>query len=343
MNTLNRALLVAIATGLVAGSPVTAQIQNPIQAAQEAFKKALEAEKAKRAQQPPSPAQPSPAPVPPPAANSANTDCCTPESLSRLAASVGFLDIVGVKLGMTLEQAVAALKANPKLVIEVHDMEIEAGGKMGRRPRLILAHLPAGGRNPELWGNLDGSHEAIGVRMTAPPGPMVVELVSRYVSFANDAPVAATTLLEALRKKYGPESEDQDRRQLNWVYDLTGKLLGPPTPVQRRCLQGQIGEIRSGSGDNQPGKLQPRFNQDWPAPGQSFDDSTARCRAYVTVTAQVLHRSPTERVGDVWTTLHSMGLEHDSLAIAAAFIKRENENLIKQQEDAAAKRAPPKL
>lgn len=345
MNILKRALLVAIAAGSVVGSPVTAQSRNPIQAAKDAFKKAREEEEAKRAQQPPRPQQPTPAPVSPAAAAAATGDCCSAESLSRLAASVGFIDIVGVKLGMTLEQAVAALKVNPKLVIETHDMEVTAGGKTGRRPRLILAHLPAGGRNPELWGNLDGSHEAIGVQLTAPPGPMVVEMISRYVSFGSNAPVAASTLLEALRKKYGAESEDVALAELHWVYDTTGKLLGPPTQVQRRCLQGQMGEIRDGSGLNQPGKLVSGFNEYTPTFGQfpGFDEYSAKCGPYVTLTAKILHRSPTEQVGDMWTTLASPGLAHNSLALAAAFIKRENANLIKQQEDAAAKRGAPKL
>lgn len=343
MNILNRALLVAIAAGLVVGSPVTAQIKNPIQAAKDAFKKAREEEEAKRARQPPRPQQP--APVSAAAAGAATADCCSPESLNKLAASVGFIDIVGVKLGMTLEQAVAALKVNPKLVIDIHDMEITAGGKTVRRPRLILAHLPAASRNPEAWGNLDGSHEAIGVQLTPPPGPMVVEMISRYVSFASNAPVAASTLLDALRKKYGPESEDQGLVQLNWIFDTTGKLTSPPAELQRRCLQGQMGEIRGGGGDNQPGKLAAGFNEYTPRFGQfpGFDEYSAKCASYVTLTAQILHRSPTEQVGDIWTTLHSVGLRHNSLALAAAFIKRENENLLKQQEDAAAKRGAPKL
>jgi hypothetical protein len=349
MHMLNRVLLVAIAAGLVMGSPATAQIKNPIQAAKDAFKKAKEEEEAKRAQQrpqqPPRPQQPTSAPASAAAAGGATADCCSPEALSKLAASVGFIDIVGVKLGMTLEQAVAALKANPKLVIEFHDMEIVAGGKTGRRPRVILAHLPAASRNSEFWGNLDGSHEAIGVQLTAPPGPMVVETISRYVHFATNAPVAASTLLDALRKKYGPESEDQGLAQLMWIYDTTGKLLGPPTDVQRRCLGGQMGEIRSGSGDNQPGKLAAGFNEYTPTFGQfpGFDEYSAKCVSYVTLSAQIQHGSPTEQVGEISTTLHSVGLKHNSLALAAAFIKRENENLIKQQEDAAAKRGAPKL
>jgi hypothetical protein len=63
MHMLNRVLLVAIAAGLVMGSPATAQIKNPIQAAKDAFKKAKEEEEAKRAQQRPQ------QPPRPPAAN----------------------------------------------------------------------------------------------------------------------------------------------------------------------------------------------------------------------------------------------------------------------------------
>ena len=63
----------------------------------------------------------------------------------------------------------------------------------------------------------------------------------------------------------------------------------------------------------------------------------------VVVRAQILHRSPTELVSDFWTTMASVGLKHNSLSLTAAFIKRENENAIKQQEDAGARRAAPKL
>ena len=200
MKILSRVLVVAIAAGWVFGSPVNAQIKNPIEAAREAFKKAREQQKPPQKPAPASPAPGSPAPSSSAAASGASADCCTPEALGKLAASVGFVDIVGVKLGMTPEQAIAALKAaNPKLVIDIHDGELTAGGRVIRRPRLVLAHLPAGGRNPVLWGNLDGSHEAIGVQLTTPPGPMVVEIVSRYVSFPNAAPVAASTLVEAHR------------------------------------------------------------------------------------------------------------------------------------------------
>ncbi len=352
MKTFGRVLFVAMAAGWVLGSPVTAraraaQIKNPIEAAKDAFKKAREQEEAKRRQQPPRPQQPTQAPVSPSAPGAATAECCSPEALGKLAASVGFIDVVGVKLGMTLEQAVAALKAsNPRLVIDPHDGELAAGGKVTRRPRLILAHLPAGGRNPALWGNPDGSHEAIGVQLTTPPGPMVVEMVARYVSFPSSAPVAASTLIEAHRTKYGQESIDDSGQSLGWIYDLTGKLLRNPTQAQTNCIgRPQINtEIRGENAENSPGKIFGGLEyKTWSNQTIGYDQNSARCVSYVVVRAQILHRSPTELVNDFWTTIHSPGLQHNSLALTEAFVKQANENAIKQQEDAGAKRAAPKL
>src|SRR5262249_10532056 len=48
------------------------------------------------------------------------SDCCTPEATSKMAASAGFVDILGIKPGMTAEQAIAALKAvNANMKIEI--------------------------------------------------------------------------------------------------------------------------------------------------------------------------------------------------------------------------------
>ena len=48
------------------------------------------------------------------------SDCSSPEATSKMAASAGFVDIVGIKPGMTGEQAIGALKAvNPNFKIEI--------------------------------------------------------------------------------------------------------------------------------------------------------------------------------------------------------------------------------
>jgi hypothetical protein len=280
----------------------------------------------------------------------ATAENVSPEALSKLASSVGFVDIVGVKLGMTVEQAVAALKAaNPKLVIDIHDGELTAAGKVIKTPRVILAHLPAAARNPAAWGNLDGSHEAIGVQLTTPPGPIVVETVLRYVSFPSSAPVAASTVIDALRKKYGPESTDHaSSSALGWIFDSAGGHLGSPTREQIDCMgpsgaQIRSGDIRGGNGLNEPGKTIPGLEYLASNRATDFDRFPVRCLPYVVVNAQILHGSPTQLVGDFWTSIHSVGLEHNSLLLTAAFVKQATENLIKEQEDAGKTRAAPKL
>jgi len=37
-------------------------------------------------------------------------DCCSPAAMKQIATSLGFIDIVGIKLGMTPQEAVAAIK-----------------------------------------------------------------------------------------------------------------------------------------------------------------------------------------------------------------------------------------
>ena len=107
---------------------------------------------------------------------------------------------------MTLDQAAAAIKAgNPALQIDIHDSDIRVflgTDKQVQVHRGLVAHTPRG-RNPSFYFGPDGAFEAIGVQVAYPPGPQSVEIVTRYINFANNAPVARATILGALRQKYG--------------------------------------------------------------------------------------------------------------------------------------------
>ena len=342
-------MLAALVAAWMVGSSAPVRGQNPITAAKEAFKKAREDAKRPAAPaQPVEPAQPAQSAQRPAAAAGASmADCCSPEAIGKLASTVGYVDIVGVKLGMTMEQAIAALKANnPKLVIDVHDAEITAGAKQGRRPRVILAHLPAAGRNPDLWGNLDGSHEAIGVQLTAPPGPLVVEMVIRYVGFASNAPLAPPNIIEGLRKKYGTEPwNNPGAQRMGWIFDPAGKPL-TPNPQQQYCIESpQIaligGDIRGIDSATAAGRVFGSVN-DHATSGSSIELHT-KCAPYLVVRADIdPGRQPNTAQG-FWTMIHSWALVHNSLTLTAAYIRGEAESQIKQQEDAASKRAVPKL
>src|SRR5215510_16598396 len=118
------AVMIALAVG-VTGHRVTAQ------SVLDRIKKAAEdAQKAGQKQKPP-PTQPASQPQTPtqpasqPQANAAGgvptlDDCCSADALKKIAAASGFVDIVGIKLGMTPEQAFAAVKAfNAEMKIDV--------------------------------------------------------------------------------------------------------------------------------------------------------------------------------------------------------------------------------
>jgi hypothetical protein len=103
--------------------------------------------------------------------------------------------------------------------------------------RGLIAHT-ARGRNPDFYGGPDGSYEVITVQVAFRPGPQVTEIVSRYINFPINAPVANANILEALRTKYGKETMlDENTNTLSWLYDSSGKLLnGTPDIDKTNCM-----------------------------------------------------------------------------------------------------------
>ena len=161
----------------------------------------------------------------------AGDDCCSPAAEKKIADSLGFVDILGVKLGMTPEQAFAAIKAsNPKLKIDIINARMEPGdapGTFKRVPHWAVAHTVGVQKNPlspvpfELG---DGSADEIVMQFTTPPNPPLVALITRTVTFPVGQFVVVSTLIQALQKKYGQENVPRAGARY-WVFDNTGKLL----------------------------------------------------------------------------------------------------------------------
>ena len=257
MNAFSRVLTVAIAAAWVFGAQATAQSKNPIQAAKDAYKKAREEQQAKKPQQPPAapstPPQTAPTSQPSnPASTSAaqpggaSGDCCSPGALKTIASSAGFLDIVGIKLGMTPEQAFAAVKAfNGQLKIDIVNARMEdPSGPLGnftRVPQYAVAHTVGLRPNPNfpaLFAGADGSSDVIVIEFTIPPSPPLVGKIVREVTFPQRQPVVASNLLDALRKKYGQESSQGNYS--TWVFDSAGKPVSRPLRgPEALCLPGQ--------------------------------------------------------------------------------------------------------
>jgi hypothetical protein len=363
MNALGRVLIIAIAAGWVCEPPLTAQSKNPIQAAKDAYKKARE-EQAKKSQ--PQPAAPPQTPQTSQPSNPANTsaarpqaasgDCCSPDALSKIASSFGFLDIVGIKLGMTPEQAFAAVKAhNGQLKIDIINarMEDPDGGYSGsftRVPQFAVAHTVGLRPNPNfpaLFVGADGSSDVIVIEFTIPPSPPLVGRIVREVNFPRTQLVVASNLLDALRKKYGQES--LTGIGTSWVFDSAGKLLSRPLQGdERNCLPNGARFGWSGMPQAQD------MASDYPTQlsvahlesvGLGAGETSSACRPFGIVEAYPFGQStaPNQQLGSMTVLVQSPALLYGSGKAAYDWLKARGDAKTKRQEDAAKARSAPKL
>ena len=364
MKILSQVLFVAIAAGWVFGGPVTAQSKNPIQAAKDAYKKAREEQEAKKPQQPPAapPQTPqtsrpsTPANTSPARPDAASGDCCSPDALRKIASSFGFLDIVGIKLGMTPEQAFAAVKAhNGQMKIDIINARMEDpdgaySGSFTRVPQFAVAHTVGLRPNPNfpaLFVGADGSSDVIVIEFTIPPSPPLVGRIVREVNFPRAQLVVASNLLDALRKKYGQES--LTGIGTSWVFDSAGKLLSRPLQGdERNCLPNGARFGWSGMPQAQD------MDRDYPTQlsvahlasvGLDAGETSSACRPLGIVEAYPFGQStaPNQQLGSMTVLVQSPALLYGSGKATHDWLKARIDARAKQQEDAAKARSAPKL
>lgn len=143
-----------------------------------------------------------------------STDFGTPEATAKIAAKAGFLDIVGIKLGVPFKAAVDAVKAhNPNMKLESQaKLEFEA------LPGVALTPVFASTKNVNQAS--DGGAEYVGVLVTTQPNDAFVYGVWRDFWFGKqEGRPPVDTIVNGLRKKYGPESVRNEETLLLWLYD----------------------------------------------------------------------------------------------------------------------------
>lgn len=138
------------------------------------------------------------------------------------------LDVVGIKLGMTVADAMRALKAdNPRMTLTPTSRALE-----GFASPLVFEVL---GNEPVTAGpnfTTARAGEALEILFTLPPGPEVVWGLQRNYHFATGERPSMEATIGALLKKYGPasmapSSDPRDRtKNIAWVYDAQGRPLG---------------------------------------------------------------------------------------------------------------------
>jgi hypothetical protein len=187
-------------------------------------------------------------------------------------------DVVGIKLGMTVKDAMLALKANnPRLMLTPFTNRLE-----GFPDALLFA---VGGLEPVTPGpnsTAARSGEKIQILFTMPPSTEVVWGVQRVYDFATKEKPSLENTLEALRKKYGPETvppspDPRDAtKNMAWVYDAQGKPLGARGAQLNMACAGLASAHFSGGDTSTLNEIQT---------GRS---EPADCQSIIIVTASVL-------------------------------------------------------
>ncbi len=306
---------------------------------------------AKDAQKPQQPAPPATAKQPPqqqappsrqPAASSdaPTGDCCSPDAIKKFASTSGFLDIGGIKLGMTPEQVVAAVKAfNPNLKVDVVNQRMEppdAPGTFVRVPQVMLARIAPSPAN--------GS-DRIGIEFSIPPSPPVVIKIVRELVFPAGQPVVASTLIDGLRKKYGQETTANP--MLTWVFDVAGKPITRPLTGEAGGCVPVAGTDNGADGlpSGEPGHdLGIELSLSTSRP-EDTPQRTAACRSYSFATASPLGEAtaPNMQIAKVLVTVQSGALLYGSRKANHDWLQAKADAKSQQQENAAKARSAPKF
>jgi hypothetical protein len=133
------------------------------------------------------------------------------------------LDVAGIKIGMSEDDAIAALKAhNPRLLLTQPAHQIEG---ISEPVRPIVSGKVA------LTGDLVG--ESVDLLFTMPPGQSVLWGIRRTVNYPAPQRPTTDATFAALRGKYGPENVPAGiSGNPAWVFDANGNLMDPGAAKQ---------------------------------------------------------------------------------------------------------------
>jgi hypothetical protein len=277
----------------------------------------------------------------------ASGDCCSPAAMKQIAASLGFIDTVGIKLGMTPQEAVAAIKTyNSDLKIETLTARLYPSGPQGNSvkvPYTINAHTLNANTNK-------GPVEWIALRFTTPPNPPLVAKIVRYTGFPVGQPVMASNLLGSLRKKYGQDNMD-DGNYRGWVYDNNGKLLTRTLSSLEKggCVGDAVASSVAGGGpaDHPAGETGVNIDVNSTNVAQAgFDPERAPvCVPLVFAAASSVGSSfaPSSQQVQLTVILESGALMYNSTKATHDWLQTQLDAKNKQQIDATKQRTGPAL
>jgi hypothetical protein len=268
-------------------------------------------------------------------------DCCTAAALAKLAGSLGFVDVIGVKLGMTPAQATAAIHAaEPNLKLAVLNSQLEMpSGSNSKVPRFIATTAPPAS---------DGSEESIIMEFTTPPNAPFLARIYRTVQFPNGKPVAAGNLIQALQKKYGTELV-VNQNYHEWVFQTDGQpVTRPLSGTAAACM---IPTNGSGIVNVPPynATLTQNYgeiNLMYMGPGYETGDLAPACTPYVAVLATVNGLppgDPTALAQSMSVVMESAGLLDYSHRATLSWLQADQAAKDQKAKAAAAAQGAPQL
>lgn len=221
-------------------------------------------------------------------------DFATPQRSAKLAASAGFIDILGIKLGMPAETALSILKSdNPTAKITFN--------RTNDYESAWIENLPRTDPSRQFVSEIDLEParmpgDRINLGLTIPPSKQVVQAVARTSVLA--APVAMANIVAGLRKKYGPETAGPDFKWRSltpfdgsskiflWIFDAEGRRVSlqpiANTNWITNCQTGVIGGMGTPEVSINPGHY------------LATDISFNSCESYIIVTALLQSAGPAQ-------------------------------------------------
>jgi len=157
--------------------------------------------------------------------------------VAAIAPSAGFVDLAGLKPGMTVKDTMLALRViNPDLNLAPQTFRLPGFGDQD-----LLDTVQAS----SMLGR-----ETVTLAFTVPPGPEVLWGAQRFMRYDENERPAAGKVLAELQKKYGQESGAFGRKHY-WVFDArgarqtvnttyfpVGTCILPPTGIQAEITNG---------------------------------------------------------------------------------------------------------
>jgi len=267
-----------------------------------------------------------------------SSDFGTPEATAKLAANAGYLDVVGVKLGMSTKDALAAVKAhNPALSLESKGkLEYEA------LPGMVMMPVLANTQNANEPS--DPSIEYLGLLLTYAPNEAFVYGVWRDVSFGR--PENRPTIdyvVNGLRKKYGPESAKEDSL-LIWLFDgQRQQVLGARAlDIWKKCAN-----LWMTGAEYELGHIQRQVTRGYYVESDGRDYQGGVCHTHSVVQARYLAGQDPGMsqplVMNVKISASNHQLEASGVTATNVLLTREATKLAEKRKAEASKRAAPKF